>query len=86
AFRYLMWCKLNLFKDKADALFKDERLSQYIRQNSPLRLMPDSFTYEQFCTMCVKLCCRKKPNLILNNYVMRGKVERVDDNNFRKLK
>ncbi|MCF0199109.1 MAG: hypothetical protein HUK02_07265, partial [Bacteroidaceae bacterium] len=84
AFDYLMWCKLNLFKEKADALFKDEKISRFVRHNSPFKMVGDNFTYEQFATACARLGCRKKPNELLNDWMYRGKIERTAETTYRK--
>ncbi|MCF0199671.1 MAG: hypothetical protein HUK02_10180, partial [Bacteroidaceae bacterium] len=85
AFRYLMWCKLNLFKERADELFREERMSRYVRHNSPLRLMPAQFTYDQFAAACLRLGCKKTPLGLLDVYLNRGKIARVSQMEFKKV-
>ncbi|MCF0198881.1 MAG: hypothetical protein HUK02_06100, partial [Bacteroidaceae bacterium] len=85
AFRYLMWCKLNLFKERADELFRDERLKLYVKHNSPLKLMSEQFTYEQFCAACTRLGCRRKPGDLLDVYLSRNKIVRSGDNAYKRI-
>ncbi|MCF0199422.1 MAG: hypothetical protein HUK02_08885, partial [Bacteroidaceae bacterium] len=85
AFRYLMWCKLNLFKEQADALFRDERMKLYVKNNSPLRLMPAKFTYEQFCAACTRLGCRRPPYKLIDVYVSRNRVRKIDAQTFDRM-
>ncbi|MCF0199364.1 MAG: hypothetical protein HUK02_08590, partial [Bacteroidaceae bacterium] len=85
AFRYLMWCKLNLFKEQADQLFRDERLKLYVKHNSPLRLMPTKFTYDQFCAACLRLGCRKNPDRLIDVYRSRHKIVMTDGQTYEKI-
>ncbi|MCF0199531.1 MAG: hypothetical protein HUK02_09445, partial [Bacteroidaceae bacterium] len=85
AFRYLMWCKLNLFKEQADQLFKEERIKKFVAHNSPLHQMPVRFTIEQFTEAVLRMGCMREPHRLLSVYMSRGKIEKVSETTYQKV-
>lgn len=73
SFHYAMWCKMNLFMEKATEAFGDESIVSSVSINSPLDFLPNEFTKEEFDKVCKKMRYKSKPSDILNKLCKRAK-------------
>lgn len=78
AFKYGMWCKLNMFADKADEQFVEEAI-QTRGHKSPLKMLPQKFVLSEFVAGYTKLGLRGDPYALLRKYISRGLIRKDEE-------
>ena len=77
-FYYAMWCKMNLFYERAAEAFADESIVASVSICSPLDLVGEEFTREELYA-AIKKCGKKSPgHNLLRYYEHQGSIKRTE--------
>lgn len=82
SFHYSMWCKMQLFYEKASEAFESENFIAKRQLHSPLDYLPEVFSRKQFYEAVQRGGFRNPPANILTLLIHRKTIQRIDKNTF----
>ncbi|MCF0232332.1 MAG: hypothetical protein HUJ63_08735 [Enterococcus sp.] len=82
AFKYLMWCKMNLFGENADSKFVTEEIVGKRGNQSPLKYMEQIFEASEFASRVAIMGLKTDSNQLLRNDICRGVIEKTESNKY----
>lgn len=83
-FYYSMWVKMSLFYEKASVEFLEEGVISDFEISSPLEILDDKFTREEFYNALKKVGHKSNPANALSRFKSRGQIRKVSKNVFEK--
>lgn len=85
-FDYGMWVKMNLFYKQAREAFGDESVISEVSIDSPLNLVGDEFTRQEFYDAVKAGGFTTAPRIFIHKMKNNGCIEEVETNKYRKLR
>lgn len=79
-----MWVKMSLFYEKASVEFLEEGVISDFEISSPLEILDDKFTREEFYNALKKVGHKSNPANALSRFKSRGQIRKVSKNVFEK--
>ena len=85
SFHYAMWVKMNLFYQQAAEAFGEEEFFSEVSIKSPLEMVGDTFTREEFYKAVKSSGLKSEGSILLCMYGKRHKIKMLSKNQFQKL-
>ncbi|MCQ2255638.1 MAG: hypothetical protein MJZ29_09080, partial [Bacteroidaceae bacterium] len=84
-FHYAMWVKMNLFYQQAAEAFGQEEFFSEVSIKSPLEILGEKFTREEFHKAAKTCGFKSDPNNLISQYKRRGKLKDLEKDRYVNL-